>query len=90
MEIRGINDIYDEFIEVIVKLEQGDPRTSLAKQIDKEDFNENCFMVHVLVQKNEIKGMTLSYIPFGGGYEEIGTIEMGCKDWKKIKNYLNE
>lgn len=89
MNIIGIDDKYEDIIEVDITLNKDDPRTEVAKKIDGEEYNEKCFKLQVMTDDKDITGMMLCYIPYEGGYEEIGVIEKDSNEWNKVKTYLD-
>lgn len=72
-------DLQDEELTIYhTTLEINDKRYSnIGKNLDKENFNNSCFLVITSMEENKVQSMDLNYVTNNGNIEEIEPLFKG-------------
>lgn len=72
-------DLQDEELTIYhTTLEVNDKRyANIGKKLDKENFNNSCFLVITSMEGNKVQSMDLNYVVNNGDIEEIEPLFKG-------------
>lgn len=79
-------DLQDEELTIYhTTLEINDKRyANIGKNLDKENFNNSCFLVVTSMEENKVQSMDLNYVTNNGNIEEIEPLFKGNELRKRV------